>query len=228
MPIESIKEALKYTKIDIKDISDISINTNPLSNINQKILYFLKNYLFGKKKIEILKRLKKKIDLKNDLKKHFLSKKLNRNLKIHYIDHHLSHIASAFYPSNFDDAAGLSIDGFGDFASVCIAKCEKDNIKILKKYLFPHSLGVFYESFTQLIGFKNYGDEYKMMGLSAYGKPKYFEKILNNVFIKDKNLELNLKYFNQTLNKLSNKFIINLQTFDHYNNSPLNKNNHYF
>ena len=65
------------------------------------------------------------------------------------------------------------------------------------------------------------------MGLSSYGKPKYFEKILNNVFIKDKNLELNLKYFNQTLNKLSNKFIINLQTFDHYNNSPLNKNNHY-
>ena len=60
LPIESIKEALKYTKIDIQDISDISINTNPLSNINQKIIYFLKNYLFGKKKYEIFKRLKKK------------------------------------------------------------------------------------------------------------------------------------------------------------------------
>ncbi len=206
LPISSIEEALKFTNIEIEQITDISINTNPLSNINQKILYFLKNYLFGKKKIEILKRLKKKIDLKNDLKKHFLSKKLNRNLKIHYIDHHLSHIASAFYPSNFDDAAGLSIDGFGDFASVCIAKCEKDNIKILKKYLFPHSLGVFYESFTQLIGFKNYGDEYKMMGLSSYGKPKYCDLILNNVFKNFNNIELNLKYFKHTDKNFSYKF----------------------
>ena len=123
-----------------------------------------------------------------------------------FIDHHMSHIASAYFPSNFDEAVGLSIDGFGDFASICIAKCNKGKIKILKKYLFPHSLGVFYESFTQLIGFKNYGDEYKMMGLSSYGKPKYYDLILKNVFNKSKNIELDLKYFDHTNKNFSYKF----------------------
>ena len=206
LPIESIKEAFKYTKIDIQDISDISINTNPLSNINQKIIYFLKNYLFGKKKYEIFKRLKKKKNLLNDLNQCFKPFSFNKKIKIHYIDHHLSHIASAFYPSEFNKAVGLSIDGFGDFTSICIAKCTQNEIKILKKYLFPHSLGIFFECFTQLIGFKNYGDEYKMMGLSSYGKPEYFDLILNEVFGKKKKFELNLKYFNHIDKNFSYKF----------------------
>ena len=206
IPIESIKEALKFTNIDANDITDISINTNPLSNINYKILYFLKNYLLGNKKYEIINRLKKKINLKKDINNNLKPNSLNPKTNIHYIDHHLSHIASAFYPSNFDDAVGLSIDGFGDFASICIAKCNKKEIKILKRYLFPHSLGVFYESFTQLIGFKNYGDEYKMMGLSSFGKPEYYELILNQVFTKKNNIKLNLDYFNFTNNNYSYKF----------------------
>ena len=206
LPVLSIEEALKYTNLDINQITDISINTNPLSNINQKLKYFFKNYLFGEKKIEIFRRLKKKVDLKNDLKKYFNPKKLNKDLKIHYIDHHLSHIASAFYPSKFNEAVGLSIDGFGDFASICVAKCNEDKIQIIKKYLFPHSLGVFYESFTQLIGFKNYGDEYKMMGLSSYGKPEYYDLILNNIFEKNEKFNLNLKFFEHTNKNFSYKF----------------------
>jgi len=206
LPNNSIKECLKYAKLDISEITDIAINTNPLSNINQKIIYFLKNYLVGNKKYEIAKRLKKKISLKKDLNLLFHPKLLSKKVKIHYIDHHLSHISSAFYPSGFKNAVGLSIDGFGDFCSICITKCESENIKVIKKYLFPHSLGVFYESFTQLIGFKNYGDEYKMMGLSSYGKPTYYETILNNVFNKDKKLNLNIKYFNHVNKNYSYKF----------------------
>ena len=73
---------------------------------------------------------------------------------------------------------GLSIDGFGDFCSVSIAKCENDKKISLRKSIFSKFTGsIFYESFTQFIGFKNYGDEYKMMGLSSYGKPKYYNKI---------------------------------------------------
>ena len=206
LPVRSIEECLKYTNIKIEDISDISVNTNPMSNIKEKVTYFFKNYLFGKKKYEIAERIKKKLDLKKDINNYFMPFRLNKNVKIHYIDHHMSHIASAYFPSDFNDAVGLSIDGFGDFASICIAKCNKGKIKILKKYLFPHSLGVFYESFTQLIGFKNYGDEYKMMGLSSYGKPKYYDLILNNIFKKSKKIELNLKYFNHTDKNFSYKF----------------------
>ena len=118
----------------------------------------------------------------------------------------ISHIASAFFPSNFSDAVGLSIDGFGDFSSICIARCDQKEIKILKKYLFPHSLGIFFETFTQLIGFKNYGDEYKMMGLSSYGKPEYSDLIMNEVFDHKNMLELNLKYFNHAKNNFSYNF----------------------
>ena len=206
LPINSIKECLKNSKIDINEITDISINTNPLSNINNKLLYFLKKYLLGKKKYEILTRLKKKINLKKDINFQLKPQILNNKVNIHYIDHHLSHIASAYYPSNFDDAVGLSIDGFGDFASICIAKCYKGEIKLLKKYLFPHSLGVFYESFTQLIGFKNYGDEYKMMGLSSFGIPKYEDLILDEVFKKGKKYELNLEFFSHADSNFSYKF----------------------
>ena len=218
LPINSVKECLRFANIDISDVTDIAINTNPLSNINQKIIYFLKNYLFGKKKYEIASRLKKKITLKKDLNLLFHPKLLSKKVKIHYIDHHLSHISSAFYPSNFKNAVGLSIDGFGDFCSVCITKCEPKNIKVIKKYLFPHSLGVFYESFTQLIGFKNYGDEYKMMGLSSYGQPTYYETILNNVFNKNKQLELNTKYFNHVNTNYSYKFEGKPNQNDLYNN----------
>ncbi len=206
LPTNSIKECLKYTNIEINEITDIAINTNPLSNINQKIIFFLKNYLIGNKKYEIAKRLKKKIDLKKNLNLSFDPKLLSKKVKIHYIDHHLSHISSAFYPSGFKNAVGLSIDGFGDFCSICITKCDFNSINIIKKYLFPHSLGVFYESFTQLIGFKNYGDEYKMMGLSSYGKPTYYQTILNNVFSKNNKPELNIKYFNHVNKNFSYKF----------------------
>ena len=118
----------------------------------------------------------------------------------------MSHISSAFYPSGFKNAVGLSIDGFGDFCSICITKCESENIKVIKKYLFPHSLGVFYESFTQLIGFKNYGDEYKLMGLAPYGKPNYFDKIKNNLFINKNFFKLNEMYFNHHKKNYSYKF----------------------
>ena len=85
---------------------------------------------------------------------------------MHFIEHHLAHIASAFYPSGFKKSNGLSIDGSGDFVTFAIAKCENNKIKIIKKNFFPHSLGIFYHGMTQFLGYLNYGDEYKLMGLA--------------------------------------------------------------
>tara|TARA_B100000965_G_scaffold403360_1_gene431275 strand:+ start:2085 stop:3821 length:1737 start_codon:yes stop_codon:yes gene_type:complete len=219
LPCSSIDACLKYTNIDLSDITDIAINTNPLSNLNHKIFYFIKNYLFGKKKFEIVDRLNKKLNLKKDLNNFFNPKNFSKKIKVHYIDHHISHIASAFYPSNFKKAVGLSIDGFGDFCSISIAKCEDEKIHIVKKEFFPDSLGVFYETFTQLIGFKNYGDEYKMMGLSSYGQPKYYEKILKNLFKRKKGIRLNLKYFNHTNKNYTYKFQGKPEQSNLYNNN---------
>ncbi len=206
IPLESISLCLKENGLNFKDVSNITVNTNPKSNINQKILFFLKNYLIGKKKIEIFNRLKNKLYLKNDLNNFFQEKEKN-SIKIHYIDHHISHISSAFFASNFDDAVGLSIDGFGDFCSLMIAKCSNGKIKPIEKLYFPNSLGLLYEAFTQFIGFQKYGEEYKMMGLSSLGEPKYKNIIKEKLFDNFGKLKLNLKYFKHHKNNYSYNFL---------------------
>ena len=160
----------------------------------------------GNKKFEIFKRTKNKFNLLNDLSKNFKKSKLNRKVKLHFVDHHISHIASAFYPSKFKKAVGLSVDGFGDFCSVAIAKCESKKIQVIDRVYFPHSLGVFYEAFTQLLGFRNYGDEYKVMGLSSYGKPNFCDYLNDKFFVNKNKINLNLEYFNHIDKNFSYKF----------------------
>ena len=174
--------------------------------MGKKVFFFLKNYLLGKKKYEIAKRLKKKLSIKDSLNNQSNNFNFGPKVNIHYIDHHISHIASAYYASGYKEAVGLSIDGFGDFCSLSIAKCNEEEIKVIKKIYFPHSLGIFYEAITQLIGFKNYGDEYKVMGLSSYGKPEFFELIKEKIFKKDTLFSLNTKYFNHTYKDFKYKF----------------------
>ena len=178
-PIKAIKECLNIGKLESTEITDIAFNTRPLSNIVPKSLFFLKN--LSLKKNQPFKRVLKKINIKKIILENF---KLNKRVKFHFIEHHLAHIASAFYPSELKKANGLSIDGSGDFVSCAIAECDENKIKIKKKF-FPHSLGIFYHGMTQFLGFKYYGEEYKMMGLAAYGVPKYFDKIKKNLFLEN-------------------------------------------
>ena len=206
VPVLSIEESLKSTGLDSSEITDISLNTNPFSNFGRKSLFFFKNYLSGKKKYEITERIKKKISIKNSINSQSNNCNFGSKVNIHYIDHHISHIASAYYASGFKDAIGLSVDGFGDFCSLSVAKCNEEGIKVIKKIYFPHSLGIFYEAITQLIGFKNYGDEYKVMGLSSYGKPEFFKLIKEKIFKKDTFFALNTKYFNHTDRNFEYKF----------------------
>ncbi len=190
-PEKSIEKSLSYIKNNNINEIDVAINTNPFSNIKEKSIYGFKNYILGKKKLEIFSRLSKKIKLRQTLERKF-----NYKFKIKYIDHHLSHISSAYYPSGFKKAFALSVDGFGDFCSLVIAKCENGKINVIDKIYYPNSLGIFYEGFTQFLGFENYGDEYKVMGLSSYGKPKYYDLINDNFFNKGNSIELNLNLFN--------------------------------
>jgi carbamoyltransferase len=206
LPVESIKLCLDQTGISINEITDVTINSNPLSNILPKVTFFLKNYISGRKKYEIFQRLKQKLNLKQKLEQNFFPKIFSKNIKFHYVDHHLSHIASAFYPSKFEKAVGLSIDGFGDFCSIAIAKCEDGKISIIDKTYFPDSLGIIYEAFTQYLGFNNYGDEYKVMGLSSYGSPIYSDIIEKNIFTNTDKFKLNLDYFNHTNKDYKYKF----------------------
>jgi carbamoyltransferase len=113
----------------------------------------------------------------------------------HFVEHHRAHMASAFFASPFEDAAVISIDGFGDFSSVMWGFGRGNQIEVKGAVLFPHSLGIFYTAFTQFLGFPNYGDEYKMMGLAAYGEPRLAEGVRQVVRTERGRCRLNLDYF---------------------------------
>jgi carbamoyltransferase len=112
------------------------------------------------------------------------------------VEHHVAHIASAFYCSPFEEAACLTVDGFGDFVSTMLAAGRGTRIEVLQRVHFPHSLGLFYTALTQYLGFPKYGDEYKVMGLAAYGEPRFAEEIRALVpALPDGTFRLDLRYF---------------------------------
>ena len=199
-PFHSIKFCLETAKIDISDIDVISINSNPFSSIVKKISYLLKNPSSFSIAIKSISNTEKKINLKKYIYNIHGKKKFSG--KIEYIDHHESHIASSMFFNSFKDCVNLSIDGFGDFASCAWGMSKNLNLKIDNKIYFPHSLGIFYQAMTQYLGFKNYGDEYKVMGLSSYGKPSYFKEISKLIKKTKYGFELNLKYFIHHKNKI--------------------------
>ncbi len=160
--------------------------------------------------------LKYKLHIKKTLTQEFLNIcpiSVNQMPKILYTEHHQSHAASAFFPSPFQNAAILCIDGVGEWASTSAWKGENNSISPLWEINFPHSLGLLYSSFTYYLGFKVNSAEYKVMGLAPYGKPKYKDLILNNLvdLKKDGTFRLNMKYFSYTTDfKMVNEDFCNL------------------
>ncbi|HYW45888.1 MAG TPA: carbamoyltransferase C-terminal domain-containing protein [Bryobacteraceae bacterium] len=116
-------------------------------------------------------------------------------VRIHHVEHHRAHLASAFFASPFEEAAVVSIDGFGDFSSLMWGVGKNNRFDVHGTVRFPHSLGLFYTAFTQFLGFPKYGDEYKMMGLSAYGEPRFASQVRDVVHITGGQVRLNLDYF---------------------------------
>lgn len=116
--------------------------------------------------------------------------------RLYWVEHHLSHIASSFLCSPFEEAMCLTVDGFGDFVSTMRAVGRGNRIDVIDRVFYPHSLGLFYTAITQYLGFPKYGDEYKMMGLAAYGEPTFAEKLAQLVpALDDGRFKLNQKYF---------------------------------
>ena len=192
-PSESIKHCLMYESIQLRDVEHIAINQDSSANLWNKIGYTLS------KKPEIGFVINK---LKNKKKRDNVLAELEKNIgndfkgKIHNIEHHLAHLSSAYHVSPFDNSVIVSVDGFGDFASTAWGIGENEKITMNGKIFFPHSLGIFYQAMTQWLGFSNYGDEYKVMGLAPYGDLKYLDKMKDIVHLKeDGTFELNLKYF---------------------------------
>ncbi len=193
-PSEAIKYCLEEGNISLSAVEVVAINQNSKSNIAQKIKYILLNKLNFTYVMSKLKNRNLRHSLLDNLKKNFPIDEFTG--KINYIDHHLCHLSSAFHVSPFDKSVVLSIDGFGDFSSGAWGVGEGDRIDVMENVLFPHSLGIFYQALTQYLGFLNYGDEYKVMGLAPYGDPVYVEEMRQIVKLKkDGKYSLNLDYF---------------------------------
>jgi carbamoyltransferase len=211
-PLHSINFCLEKNNLKMSDINYISINFNKKSNILKKLIYIFTNIsLLTFKNIFAFKNKY----FKNKIINSFV-KKNNFKGKILYTDHHLSHLSSSFLLSGFQKSIGLTIDGFGDFCSMVSYKCENNKISTVKKVYFPHSLGILYQAITQFLGFKSYGDEYKVMGLASYGQPKFLDKFEKLVTYSTNNyFKLNLKYFNHHLmNDLNYDFKDNIPKFN--------------
>ncbi len=173
LPLKSIEFCLEFAKISIDQVDSICIGRNPKSKIFNKILYTIKNFTSAKEML--LQRFSNRTDL-NDLNQ-IIKNHFGFCPKINYIEHHRAHLASAFFSSPFNKSTIVSIDGSGDFSTIMIAKGENSKIEVLASQDFPVSLGILYTAFTQFLGFPYYGDEYKVMGLSPYGKPKYLDEL---------------------------------------------------
>lgn len=193
-PKESIKYCLSEAGISLSDVQVLAINSDPKANYFRKILHVLRNRVDFSLVKERLRVSKARKTVKETLSEAFPGETFKGEIR--NINHHLAHLSSAFFVSPYKKSAVVSVDGFGDFSSGCWGVGELSSINVHGSVFYPHSLGSFYQAITQFIGFPNYGDEYKVMGLAPYGKPKYLAKMRKIVsLLRDGSYKLDLKYF---------------------------------
>ncbi|MFA5410479.1 MAG: carbamoyltransferase [Candidatus Omnitrophota bacterium] len=193
-PINSIKWCLKEGEIDTSDLNFIVFYDKPFIKF-ERILETALTYAPSgiRQFIQAMPLwLKQKLWIPE-----LIRKELNYKGKILFTEHHASHAASAFYPSPFNQAAFLTVDGVGEWDTASFGIGRNNNIEILENLRFPHSLGLLYSTFTYYAGFKVNSGEYKLMGLAPYGEPKYTDLIMDNLIDlkEDGSFKLDMKYF---------------------------------
>jgi carbamoyltransferase len=201
-PVMAIQEVLRIAGADIGDVTDIAVARDPKANLPWKAAFVARYPKSGLGMAWKRFGVHKEVASTSQRIADGLGVAATRvNAKLHHVEHHLAHIASAFYWSPFDECCGFSNDGAGDFATTMFARCRGNDIKILRRSYWPHSLGVFYTAMTQFIGFDKYGEEYKVMGLSAYGQNRY-SKVMRDVVCYHPQLGLlvNLDFYKHHLN----------------------------
>ena len=184
-PSKAISFCLREAGIRLPEVDHITIGRDPRAKFLNRLNYLRQNpsLLFGAVKrlrnteeVTSLERLFLQVDPKADPRR--------IKSRIRHVEHHRSHLASAFYPSPYREAALLSIDGSGDFTTTMIGVGRDTSIEVIDSVDFPVSVGLFYTAFTQYLGFPHYGDEYKVMGLAPYGEPRYLEQVMKTIELK--------------------------------------------
>src|SRR6056297_1866479 len=197
-PKNAIRWLLEDAGLRLRDITHVAIARQPSANLAAKANYVLFNPSVGAEAVKrFLGRQRNTAGTLDTLAEICGEDPAEALYEIHNVEHHLAHIASAYYLSPFEElTAGFSYDGSGDFASAMAARCEGNRIDILGKVSVPNSLGYFYTAMCQMIGFDRFGEEYKVMGLAPYGNDAYASEMADVLKLSDTSwFKLNQKFF---------------------------------
>ena len=192
-PFEAVEFCLKQAGITIDDVDHVAYYEKTLLRFERVLDMFIKAYPFTVR--PFVRGIPEWIDEKIKVEQK-IRKKLGFKKNIFYIPHHVSHASASYYPSGFTNSAILTIDGIGEYQTTGLWQGTRNKIKPIKQINFPDSIGLLYSAFTAFLGFRVNEDEYKVMGLAAYGKPIYKDAIYKLIDVKeDGSFKLNLKYF---------------------------------
>ncbi len=173
-PTEAIRYCLSEAGVRLADLHVIAANQDAKANFWRKVAYTALYHPSLSLLLDRIKNKRKRATIAQELARAFPGETLDAEVR--HVEHHLAHLASTYLVAPFKDATLVSVDGFGDFASAAWGIGRNGRIELEGKVYFPHSLGIFYQALTQYLGFPNYGDEYKVMGLAPYGKPLHPER----------------------------------------------------
>jgi carbamoyltransferase len=195
-PVQAIGYCLAKAGIKLQDLDHIGISRDPSANLGKKLFFTLRRRPSLRMMKERLENMAEVRDVKKTLSVSFGVQADSLSAEFHNVEHHRAHMASAFFVSPFEEAALLSVDGFGDFVSTMLGRGTANRIEVLDTVNYPHSLGIFFTAVTQWLGFPKFGDEGKVQGLAAYGKPIYQEDLRKIVRLKPGcQFDLDLAYF---------------------------------
>jgi carbamoyltransferase len=200
-PSEAIAYCLREGGIDLSQVDHVAVNQDAGANIGRKLAFTFKTRPDLRMVLDRLRNKRERAGVAEHLARAFPGHALRAS--VHAVEHHVAHMSSAFHVSPFDEAVVVSVDGFGDFASAAWGVGRGTKIHVEDRVYFPHSLGIFYQALTQLIGFPHYGDEYKMMGLAPYGESVYLAQMRQIVLLQpDGGFRLNLECFRHHREKI--------------------------
>ena len=194
-PTQAIRTCLKMGGITGRDIDHVGVSRNPRAHLWRKGLFALRHRPGGMVR-DRAANYRRVGGIPDTVAEALQLAPSDRRPVVHWVEHHPAHLASAFFVSPFDEAAVGAIDGFGDFVSTSWASGKDNTLDVLHRTYFPHSLGVLYLAITQYLGFMNFGDEFKVMGLAPYGQPEFKKEIAQLVrLLPGGRFELDLSYF---------------------------------
>ena len=191
-PAAAIRYCLQAAGITLAEVDHVAVPRNPYARLGTKLFYALRMPSFARERAKVLVKF---TGIPEALAASFDVAPEKLKAKFHRVEHHVAHLASAFYCSPFEEAALLSADGLGDFASSMWGAGFGRRMKFHGSVAFPHSLGLYYSAVTQYLGFLKFGDEYKVMGLGAYGEPEFLPEFREIVHSNGTRFHLGLEYF---------------------------------